>query len=63
MGTVLGAHLVYLRALPCGLIDRIGPRRGLLIAALIMGLSGLLKRSRYSFNTFLAVAIFGLGGL
>ena len=66
MGTVLGAWpLVYiLAALPCGfLIDRIGPRRGLLIAALIMGLSGLLRSAADThFTLFLAVAIFGLGG-
>ena len=66
MGTVLGAWpLVYIiAALPCGfLIDRIGPRRGLLIAALIMGLSGLLRSAADTHLTlFLAVAIFGLGG-
>ena len=66
MGTVLGAWpLIYiLAALPCGfLIDRIGPRKGLLIAAVIMGLSGLLRSAADSHLTlFLAVAIFGLGG-
>ena len=66
MGTVLGAWpLIYiLAALPCGfLIDRIGPRRGLLIAAVIMGLSGVLRSAADTHLTlFLAVAIFGLGG-
>jgi len=66
MGTVLGAWpLIYiLAALPCGfLIDRIGPRHGLLIAAVIMGLSGLLRGAADTHLTlFLAVAIFGLGG-
>ena len=66
MGTVLGAWpLIYiLAALPCGfLIDRVGPRRGLVIAAVIMGVSGLLRSAAVSHLTlFLAVAIFGLGG-
>lgn len=66
MGSVFGAWpLVYVAsAIPCGaLLDRIGPRRGLLLAALVIALSGALRGLAESHvMLFLAVAIFGLGG-
>ena len=66
MGAVLGAWpFVYiLAALPCGfLIDRIGPRKALFIAACIMALSGLLRSvADNHFTMIAAVSIFGLGG-
>lgn len=66
MGSVLGAWpLVYIAsAIPCGaLLDRIGPWRGLFIAATIIALSGALRGVAGShLELFLAVAVFGLGG-
>lgn len=66
MGGVLGAWpLVYIfSAMPCGaLLDRIGPRRGLLLAALIMAASGGLRGlAGGHLDLFLATALFGLGG-
>lgn len=66
MGTILGAWpFVYiLSALPSGmLLDRIGPRRALFLAAFIMAGSGFLRSfSDTYFMMMLAVAIFGIGG-
>jgi cyanate permease len=66
MGIILGAwQLVYIAAAaPSGvLIDRIGPKRALVIGALIIALSGFLRSYAEGFWTlFAAVALFGLGG-
>ena len=66
MGTVLSAWpLVYLvAALPSGaLVDRLGLRRSLGIAAVIISASALLRPVADSFMAmFGAVALFGLGG-
>ena len=66
MGGVLGAWpLVYIAsAVPCGvLLDRLGLRWSLGLAAAVMGLSGLLRASAGDhLQLFLAVAVFGLGG-
>ena len=66
MGLVLGAwpFIYILSALPCGIfLDRIGPRRALFLAALIMALSGFLRCFSDSyFMMILAVSVFGLGG-
>jgi CP family cyanate transporter-like MFS transporter len=66
MGSVLGAwQLIYIgAAIPLGMVlDRIGPRRALLIAALTIALSGALRAVASDHITlFLAVALFGLGG-
>ena len=66
MGSVLGAWpLVYIAAaMPCGaLMDRIGPRRGLLLATGVIALSGALRGlADGHVSLFLAVALFGVGG-
>ncbi len=66
MGTVMGAWpLLYIAmAVPAGaLLDRIGVRHGLLIAAAIITLSVALRSSASSFSMlFFAVALFGIGG-
>ncbi|MYH96293.1 MAG: MFS transporter [Acidimicrobiia bacterium] len=66
MGTVLGAWpLVYLvAALPSGaLVDRLGLRRSLGIATVLISVSALLRPVAGSFIAmFGAVAVFGLGG-
>jgi cyanate permease len=66
MGVILGAwQLVYIgAAIPVGrLIDQFGTKRSLLIGALIIGLSGLLRSLAPNFGVMLgAVALFGLGG-
>lgn len=66
MGTVLGAWpLVYLvAALPSGaLVDRLGLRRSLGIATVLISASALLRPAAGSFIAmFGAVALFGLGG-
>lgn len=66
MGVILGAwQLVYIAAAaPSGLlIDRIGPKRALVIGALIIALSAFLRSYAEGFWTlFAAVALFGLGG-
>lgn len=66
MGTVLGAwQIVYIAAaLPCGiLLDRIGPRRALLLAFLVIATSIALRAVAGGYATlFLGVAVFGLGG-
>lgn len=66
MGTVLGAWpFVYIgAAVPCGiLLDRIGARKALFLAAFLMALSGLARAVAVDHLTlFLAVGIFGFGG-
>ena len=66
MGLVMGAWpFVYiLAALPAStLLDRIGVRRGLLIAVVVMAASALLRGMAGStFTLALAVALFGVGG-
>jgi len=66
MGSIFGAWpLVYIvSALPSGaLIDRIGVRRGLLIGAVIVAVSGILRSfAGDSVELFLTVALLGLGG-
>ncbi len=66
MGAILGAWpLVYIAAaLPCGLLlDRLGLRLSLLLAALCIALSGLLRGlAGNEVELYLAVAVFGLGG-
>ncbi len=66
MGLVFGTwQLVFiLSSVPCGmLIDRIGVRRGLLVGAATIALSGLLRSLSIDYVTLLlAVAVFGVGG-
>ena len=66
MGGVLGAWpLVYIAsAIPCGaLLDRVGARRALFLAVVIVALSGALRGLATSqLGMFLAVGLFGLGG-
>ncbi|MEE8187720.1 MAG: MFS transporter [Kiloniellales bacterium] len=66
MGAILGAWpLIYIAsAIPCGiLLDHIGVRRALFLAAMIIGLSGALRGLADSdLGLFLAVGVFGLGG-
>lgn len=66
MGLILGAWpLTYiLAAIPCGiLLDRLGARRMLLLASLVMAASGLARSySETPFQLLLAVALFGIGG-
>ncbi len=66
MGAILGAWpLVYIAsAMPCGaLVDRVGLRRALALAALLIALSGVLRAfADGHWSLFLAVAVFGLGG-
>lgn len=66
MGTVMGAWpLVYIAmAVPAGaLLDRIGVRPGLLIAAAVIVISVTLRSAATGFGMlFLAVALFGVGG-
>jgi CP family cyanate transporter-like MFS transporter len=66
MGLVLGAWpFVYIgSAIPCGvLLDRVGPRKALFLAALLMAASGFARAASVDLATlFVAVGIFGLGG-
>ena len=66
MGSVLGAwQLVYIgAAIPCGaLLDRLGPRRGLALGALVLAASGILRGLAVNYWTLLlAVGVFGIGG-
>ena len=66
MGTVLGAWpLVYIASsIPAGaLIDRMGPRRSIMLCAVLITTSGLLRGIADDYVTmFFAVAVFGLGG-
>ena len=66
MGTVLGAWpLVYIASsLPAGaLIDRVGPRRSIMLCTVLIALSGILRAIADDYvSMFLAVAVFGLGG-
>ena len=66
MGRILGSwQLVYIAtALPCGvLIDRLGLRRSLLIASVLIGISCMLRAfAQGQLTLFLAVAFFGIGG-
>lgn len=66
MGSILGAwQLVYIvAAIPCGtLIDRLGPRRGLALGALVIAASGVLRALAGNYLTLLiAVGAFGIGG-
>jgi MFS transporter, CP family, cyanate transporter len=66
MGTVLSAWpLFYVFAsIPCGaLVDRIGTRRALLIAAAVMSASALARVVAIDFwSLFFAIALFGVGG-
>jgi CP family cyanate transporter-like MFS transporter len=66
MGLVLGAWaLVYIfTSVPCGaFLDRIGPRRALLIATTILAISQVMRGSAQGqISLFLAVAVFGIGG-
>ncbi len=66
MGTVLGGwQLVYIAtAIPCGiLLDRVGPRRAIALAVLIIAASGALRAFAQGFvSLLLAVGVFGLGG-
>jgi cyanate permease len=66
MGVILGAwQLVYIAAAaPSGLlIDCIGPKKALVVGALIIALSGFLRTQADGFWTlFLSVSLFGLGG-
>lgn len=66
MGSILGGwQLVYIAsAMVCGaFLDRVGIRRGIMIAGLIIAGSNVLRALSQDYLTlFLAVAIFGLGG-
>ena len=66
MGTVLGAWpLVYIASsLPAGaLLDRMGPRRSIMLCTVLITLSGILRGLADDYlSMFLAVAVFGLGG-
>ena len=66
MGLVFGAWqaVFIVAAVPCGaLVDRIGARRALLIASIVIALSGLLRSAAPDVATlWVAVAAFGLGG-
>lgn len=66
MGSILGAwQLVYIgAAIPCGaLLDRIGPRRGIALGALVIAASGALRGIADDYVTMLvAVGLFGIGG-
>ena len=66
MGSILGAwQLVYIgAAIPCGaLLDRLGPRRGLALGALVVAASGIARGFATDYVTLLlAVAAFGIGG-
>jgi cyanate permease len=66
MGVILGAWpLTYiLSAIPCGiLLDRLGEKRMLLLAAILMASSGLARSyAETPLQLLLAVAIFGIGG-
>jgi cyanate permease len=66
MGMILGAWpLTYIfAAIPCGiLLDRLGPRRMLFCAALIMALSAVARSlATTPTQLLLAVAFFGFGG-
>jgi len=66
MGFVLGGwQLVYIAtAAPCGIvIDRWGPRAGLLLSALFIAMSAGLRANADDFWTLLfAVGLFGIGG-
>jgi CP family cyanate transporter-like MFS transporter len=66
MGSVLGAwQLAFIvSAIPCGIIvDRLRPRRALLVGALLIALSGVARSFSADYLTlFLAAALFGVGG-
>ncbi len=66
MGSVFSAWtLVFIfSAMPCGaLMDRIGPRRSIFIAALFIVASGIMRAVAVGHLSLLfAVALFGLGG-
>ena len=66
IGAALGAwQLVYIAtAIPLGiLLDRIGTRRGLMIAFIVIATSVVLRANANGFGSlFIAVAVFGLGG-
>ncbi|MCM2562978.1 MFS transporter [Lutimaribacter sp. EGI FJ00015] len=66
IGAILGSWpLAYiLCAVPCGiLLDRLGARRMLVLATVIMASSALLRCvAETPFQLFLAVAVFGAGG-
>jgi len=66
MGAILGAWpLVYIAAaIPCGLaLDRLGERLGLMLAALVIGLSGAARGlAGTEAAMFAAVGLFGIGG-
>jgi len=66
MGSILGAwQLVYIgAAIPCGaLLDRLGPRRGIALGALVIAASGILRGLATDYVTLLlAVGAFGIGG-
>lgn len=66
MGMVLGGwQLIYIAtAAPCGaVVDRWGPRVGLLLSALFVAASGFLRAEASDFWTlFAAVMVFGVGG-
>lgn len=66
MGSVLGAWpLVYIAAaMPCGaLLDRLGTRWSLFLAALVIALSAMLRGLAVGHvSLFLAVGLFGIGG-
>lgn len=66
MGAILGAwQLVYIfAAIPCGMVlDRIGARAALVLAALVIGASGAARGlAGNELMLFAAVAFFGIGG-
>ena len=66
MGSVLGAwQLIYIiSAVPCGLfVDRIGPRKALFLATLVMAGSGFARSIAFDYlSLFFAVSLFGIGG-
>jgi CP family cyanate transporter-like MFS transporter len=66
MGSILGAwQLAYIfAAIPCGiLLDRIGPRRALVLGALMIAASAFGRSAATGYpSLLLAVMLFGIGG-
>ena len=66
MGLALGAwQVVYIVSAPVGgrLIDRLGIHHGILLGAIVVTASGLVRAAATGFGSFwVAIALFGVGG-